>query len=85
MNSKQRETLAKILERPARTDIKWKDFCSLMDTLGADCDHARSGSRVGFLLNGCYIVVHKPHPEKELTRPAVRGIQQFLQNAGVNR
>ncbi|RKX42992.1 MAG: hypothetical protein DRP64_08880 [Verrucomicrobia bacterium] len=83
MNSKQRKTLAKILERPARPDIKWTDFLSLMAALGVESDHSRAGSRVGFHANECDLVVHKPHPGKELTRPAIRGIQQFLENAGV--
>ena len=42
-----------------------------------------AGSRVGFSLNGVDIVVHRPHPQKDTDKGAVKSVRKFLINAGV--
>ena len=42
-----------------------------------------SGSRVCILLNGVAAVFHKPHPDKETDKGALKTVRHFLKNAGV--
>jgi hypothetical protein len=51
--------------------------------LGAEITEG-SGSRVRIALNGVRSVFHRPHPEKEVDKGAVKSIGRFLLEAGVN-
>ena len=82
MNSKQQKTLAAIFTDPVKSNIDWADIESLLLSLGASTKEG-AGSRVGFSLNGVDIVVHRPHPQKETDKGAVKSIRTFLINAGV--
>jgi hypothetical protein len=82
VNSKQRRTLEAIFTDPVKPGILWSDIESLLLSLGADKKEG-AGSRVGFSLNGVDIVVHRPHPQKETDKGAVKSIRKFLTNAGV--
>lgn len=35
-------------------------------------------------LNGCVSVCHRPHPQKEAKRYAIRALREFLTTAGLN-
>ncbi len=50
--------------------------------LGAEIGEGR-GSRVRIVLNGVRAVFHRPHPEKEADRGAVKSIRRFLIEAEV--
>jgi len=50
--------------------------------LGADVSQG-SGSRVRVALKGVEAVFHQPHPEKEVGKPGIRSIREFLTNAGI--
>ena len=41
-----------------------------------------SGSRVRVYLSGVRAVFHRPHPEKETDKGAVKSVRRFLQEAG---
>ena len=82
MNTRQRKTLQNIFQKPARSDILWKEVISLMKALGAEVVES-SGSRVRFVLNDTALVFHSPHPQKEIGKPTVKGLQEFLEHAGV--
>jgi hypothetical protein len=82
MNKSQRETLAAVFRNPTSGTIKWTDIVSLMNALGVETSE-REGSRVGFKLNGARIVLHRPHPRKEIGKGAVRSLREFLATAGV--
>ncbi|WP_309025658.1 type II toxin-antitoxin system HicA family toxin [Pelagicoccus sp. SDUM812002] len=81
MNRKQRLTLEKIKERPERSDIPWKDIENLLSALGAEITEG-SGSRVRIYLNGVRAVFHRPHPQKETDKGAVKSVRRFLETAG---
>ncbi|WP_319421624.1 type II toxin-antitoxin system HicA family toxin [Pleurocapsa sp. FMAR1] len=83
MNSKQRQTLAAIFSTPIRSDIKWINIESLFKALGGTISQGK-GSRVRVSLNGVKAVFHNPHPERETNKGAVKSVQEFLINAGVN-
>jgi hypothetical protein len=82
MNKKQTRTLNAIFEDPVPADVDWRDVESLFIALGAELTEGR-GSRVRVALNGIRSVFHKPHPEKEVGKGAVRAIRGFLIEAGV--
>jgi hypothetical protein len=82
MNKKQRNTLSAIFHEPVRPDINWSEVESLFTALGADISQGR-GSRVRVALNGRKAIFHRPHPEKEIDKGAVRSIRRFLLEAGV--
>jgi HicA toxin of bacterial toxin-antitoxin, len=80
--SKKGRVLAAIFAEPVRANISWHDVEGLFQFLGAEIREA-AGSRVLVALNGVRAVFHEPHPEKELRKPAVRAVRDFLRNAGV--
>jgi hypothetical protein len=82
VNSKQRKTLDKVFEIPARSDIPWSDIESLCGAVGATVSQ-RAGSRVSFTLAGITAVFHAPHPQRQTPRATVEGVRDFLERAGV--
>lgn len=82
MSSKHRSTLAALFEDPVRSNILWKDVVSLFEYLGANV-HEAAGSRVRVTLGDEAATFHRPHPQKETRRYAVRNVRKFLSNAGV--
>lgn len=84
MNSKHRRTLKKVFENPVRADVEWKDIESLIIALGGEIKEAR-GSRVTIKLNNTPAVFHRPHPQKETDKGALKSIRRFLLSAGINQ
>lgn len=54
----------------------------LLDALGAEMSEGK-GSRVRIVLNGIRMVFHRPHPQKETDKGAVKSVRRFLKTAGV--
>lgn len=84
MNTKQKNTLATVFERPVRSDISWSDIENLLSGLGATITEGR-GSRVRVALNGVKAVFHRPHPERITDRGQVASLRRFLEEAGVQQ
>ncbi len=82
MNRKHRKTLEAIFTNPVRANILWKDIESLFLALGAEISEGR-GSRVRVALNNVRAVFHRPHPQKETKKAAVKSVRRFLQEAGI--
>ena len=82
LNRKHRKTLRDIYTDPLLSNILWSDIESLLEALGAEISEGR-GSRVRVALNGVRAVFHRPHPEKETDKGAVRSVRRFLQEAGI--
>jgi HicA toxin of bacterial toxin-antitoxin, len=82
LNAKHASTLQSIHERPERADIVWRDVECLLVACGAEISQG-AGSRVRFALNGVRAVFHRPHPQKETSKGAVRSVRRFLIEAGV--
>jgi len=49
--------------------------------LGAEITEG-SGSRVRIFLGGVRAVFHRPHPQKEADKGAVKSVRRFLEAAG---
>ena len=82
LNNKQRKVLESIFTDPVPANINWNDVMSLFTALGATVAQGK-GSRVRVLLNDRAAVFHEPHPQKETDKGAVKGLREFLNNAGV--
>ena len=82
MNKKALRVFNCLFEKPIRSDILWTDVEMLFQALGADVSEG-NGSRVRVKLNNVRAVFHRPHPQKELDKGAIKSIQQFLINAEV--
>ncbi len=80
---KHRKTLERVFEDPIRSDIEWKAVVNMLVALGADLSEGR-GSRVRIHFNGIRAVLHRPHPNKEIDKGALRSMRKFLLRAGVN-
>lgn len=83
MGPKHRGTLVAIFENPARANIVWRDIESMLEAAGAEISEG-SGSRVRIALNGVRAVFHRPHPQKETDKGAVKSMRRFLIEAGIN-
>ena len=84
VNSKHRQTLNAVFADPIRSGISWSDIEKLLRSLGAEIEEG-NGSRVRIALNSVRAVFHRPHPEKEVDRGAVKDMRRFLTEAGIRR
>jgi hypothetical protein len=82
MASRHQKTLALIFENPVRSDVNWADIIALLQHLRAEISEGK-GSRVRIALNGIRAVFHRPHPEKETDKGALKSMRRFLVEAGV--
>lgn len=82
MGPKHRRTLQAIFEDPVRSNIAWRDIEVMLVAVGAEITEG-SGSRVRISLNGVRAVFHRPHPQKETNKGAVKSMRRFLTEAGV--
>jgi hypothetical protein len=82
MNRKNQRTLDRIIEKPERSDIPWKDIESLIVALGGEISEGR-GSRVRIYLNDVRAVFHRPHPKRVTDKGAVSSMRRFLKEAEV--
>ena len=82
MSTKHRTTLQAIFDDPVKANILWADIEALFHFLGAERDEG-SGSRIRFYLNGIRATFHRPHPQKETDRGAVKSVRKFLSEAGI--
>ncbi|AWN53061.1 type II toxin-antitoxin system HicA family toxin [Methylobacterium sp. 17Sr1-1] len=67
---------------PVRADIVWQDIEAMSLARGAEVQEGR-GSRVRVALSGVHAVFHRPHPQKETDRGAVKSVRRFLIEAGI--
>ena len=82
MHSRHRATLVAIFADPVRADVQWRSIEALMTSCGAEISEG-AGSRVRIALNGVRAVFHRPHPEKETDKGALRSVRRFLSEAGI--
>ncbi|MGI2902173.1 type II toxin-antitoxin system HicA family toxin [Tolypothrix sp. VBCCA 56010] len=82
LNSKHQKTFNAIFENPVKSNIPWNDVETMLIALGAEVSEG-AGSRVKVVLNEIRAVFHRPHPEKETDKGAVKSLRRFLTEAGV--
>jgi hypothetical protein len=82
LSRKHLATLEAIFADPVRAGIAWRDIEALLEACGADISEGQ-GSRVRVALNGVRAVFHRPHPQKETDKGAVKSVRRFLQEAEI--
>jgi hypothetical protein len=82
MNAKHENTLEKIFHNPVLSGIKWRDIENMLSFLGATIEEG-SGSRVRVVLNDIKAIFHRPHPDPDVKKGAVKALRKFLKEAGV--
>lgn len=82
LSGRHRTTLLAIFADPVRANIVWRDIEALMQACGAEITEG-NGSRVRVALNGVRAVFHRPHPQKETDKGAVRSVRRFLIEAEI--
>ncbi|MBW4478749.1 MAG: type II toxin-antitoxin system HicA family toxin [Tolypothrix brevis GSE-NOS-MK-07-07A] len=82
LNTKHQKTLNAIFENPVKSNISWNDVETMLIALGAEVSEG-SGSRVKVALKEIRAVFHRPHPEKETDKGAIKSVRRFLTEAGV--
>lgn len=82
MNQKHKNTLLAIFANPVRANVNWDDVEALLVAINAELTPG-SGSRVRIALNGVRAVFHRPHPQKETDKGALKSMRRFLTTAGV--
>jgi hypothetical protein len=71
-----------VFASPVRASIAWRDIEALFVACGAEISEGQ-GSRVRVALNGVRAVFHRPHPQKETDKGAVKSVRRFLTEAGI--
>ena len=79
---RHRATLEAIFANPVRSGIVWRDIEALFVACGGEITEG-SGSRVRVALNGMRAVFHRPHPQKETDKGAVKSVRRFLSEAEI--
>jgi hypothetical protein len=82
VDTKHQRILTTIFENPIRSNIAWADIESMFIALGGEVSQG-NGSRVRVYLNGVRAVFHRPHPQKETDKGALKSVRRFLTEAGV--
>ncbi|RZS88275.1 HicA-like toxin of HicAB toxin-antitoxin system [Phyllobacterium myrsinacearum] len=82
LNRKHQATLAAIFAEPVRAGIHWRDVEALFLACGGEISEGQ-GSRVRIALNGIRAVFHRPHPQKETDKGAVKSVRRFLLEAEI--
>ena len=82
MIGRHRRTLEVIFAEPVRANVPWADVEALFVSTGAEVLEGR-GSRVRVSLNGVDAVFHRPHPQKETDKGALKSVRRFLREAGI--
>lgn len=83
LSSRHRKTLTAIFADPVKSSIAWDDIEALLRAAGVEITEG-NGSRVRLALNGVRAVFHRPHPEKEADKGAVKSMRRFLTEAGID-
>lgn len=82
LSRKHRAVLEAIFAAPVQAGIVWTEIEALFHACGAEISEG-SGSRVRVALNGVRAVFHRPHPQKETDKGAVKSVRRFLTEAGI--
>ena len=82
MHHRHRKTLEAVFDDPVRAGVPWAEVEALLAAAGAEISEGR-GSRVRVSLNGVDAVFHRPHPQKETDKGALKSVRRFLKEAGI--
>ena len=82
MSRKHDRVLQAIFDVPTRSNIAWGDAVSALEGRGVLVAPS-GGSRFRLAANGIKMVVHRPHPGSEMSKPLVERVRRFCEQVGV--
>jgi hypothetical protein len=82
MNNNQRKILVAIFTDPVSPAIAWRDIESLFKACGGVIKEGR-GSRVWFIMGKEVATFHRPHPQPDTDKGAVKAVRRFFKTIGV--
>jgi hypothetical protein len=82
LSQRHQATLDAVFKVPVLASIAWRDIEALFVACGGEISEGE-GSRVRVALNGVRAVFHRPHPQKETDKGAVKSVRRFLTEAGI--
>jgi len=82
LSRRHQATLEAVFGTPAEAAIAWRGIEALFVACGGEISEGR-GSRVRVALNGRRALFHRPHPQKETDKGAVRSVRRLLTEAGI--
>lgn len=82
MNNKHRKTVEAIYIDPVRAGILWADIEGAFLAYGGAIREGR-GSRVWFIWENQVAVFHRPHPQTETDKGAVKSVRRYFANIGL--
>jgi hypothetical protein len=82
LSGRHRATLEAIFAEPVRASVVWTDVEALFLVCGGELSEGQ-GSRVRVALNGVRAVFHRPHPQKETDKGALKSVRRFLIEAEI--
>jgi hypothetical protein len=83
MASKHRKTYDAIFSDPVRANISWNDMVALLSAAGCTVKPLK-GSIFEVRLGAEKLIIHRPHPGNELSKPRVRTVRDFLTLLRIN-
>ncbi len=84
LSKKHQRTLDDIFKNPIKSNVNWQDIENLLISMGAQISEGR-GSRVRIYLNNIRAVFHRPHPQKEVDKGALKSMRRYLEETGVTK
>jgi len=82
MNSSQRKTLVAIFTDPVSPAIAWRDIESLFKACGGVIKEGK-GSRIRFMMGMDVATFHRPHPQPNTDKGAVKSVRRFFMTIGI--
>ncbi|MBX3566546.1 MAG: type II toxin-antitoxin system HicA family toxin [Rhizobiaceae bacterium] len=82
LSRKHKATLEALFAEPVCAGIAWRDIETMLIACGAEITEGQ-GSRVRIALNNVRAVFHRPHPQKEADKGAVKSMRRFLLEAEI--
>lgn len=82
MNNKHRKILETIFADPVSPAIPWTDIEGVFRGYGGIIKEGR-GSRVWFIWEKQVAVFHRPHPQPNTDKGAVKSVRRFFANIGL--
>jgi hypothetical protein len=82
LSRQHQATLEAVFAAPVRASVPWRDIEALFVACGAEITEGQ-GSRMRVALNGVRAVFHRPHPQKQTDKGAVRSVRRFLTEADI--
>ena len=82
MSRKHDKTFAALFEEPTRANLRWPEVVAALASRGVAVEPG-GGSRFRLAVHNRKMIVHRPHPGSEMSKPLVERVRWFCERAGL--